>query len=549
VSTLFDETQETTRAISLRPYQEEAKLAIHTAFETFDRALIQLPTGCGKTIVFAATAHEMGYPVLVIAHRDELLDQAAEKFRMWDPGVTVGKVKAESDQWWTEVVVASIQTLWRPKRLEKLRRVLRQRPFKLAVVDEAHHAPADSYQKVLAVLHEFDVPVLGVTATPERGTGGGLEGVWPTLAYQYPILRAIQDGYLSDVRGLRVELKEANLDRLKVNRGDWQDGQMAEMLHDAGAPGYAVKAYLEHAPDRKGIVFTPTVDLAYEMAAAFNDAGVPAAAINGNTPRTERQKVYRALREGTLRIVANASVLTEGFDEPSVDLVVIARPTLSRVLYVQMVGRAMRLFPGKTDCLVMDLVGVTEKHKLQSVANLFGVREEMMQRGMSAAEAVAVQEAQDAEEHAEQKRLAEIEAQVIDLFTQQRLNWMKLHPELWVLRGQQGQLELRAQGDGTWSAAYNPDDKRRHQYNVLDTGVPLEVAQGLAEDYVRRAGAEHLVDRNAPWRSKPVMRGQMAALAKWGVDGDRIATLATAGEASDLLSEMIARSRAKGVKA
>jgi superfamily II DNA or RNA helicase len=543
--------------ITLRDYQVEARDAVLAAIRRgVMRPAIQLPTGMGKTVVFSAVAKELGYPVLVIAHRDELLDQAADKFRRVDPGVSVGKVKAAEREWWQEVVVASIQTLGRERGLAELERALRVQPYRLAIIDEAHHAPASTYQAVMRLLGRYGVPILGVSATLERGDGSGLGGSFQELVYQRDILWGIQSGYLADIRAMRIELRGLNVERVRLNaaRRDFADGALGQALHDAGAPEYALRAYREHAQERKAICFTPTVELAEEVARVFCEGGVPAAAVSGDTPRQDRLEVYRRLREGEIRMVANALVLTEGFDEPSVDCIIVSRPTLSRLLFVQMIGRGLRPWPGKADCLVLDMVGASDRLRLVTIPNLFGVPTQLMRQGMTVSQAVQAVQAQQAQPAQRPTRLLDMEAVAVDLFTQRRFHWIPAGRGFVLSAGDGFVVLTRSEGE---EELYDVRHERRNGEVVeVAQGLDLGYAQGAAEDYIRKLGAAILNRREASWRRKPASPRQIEALRKWRVavrvverEGRQLAYLPdsdtplTAGEASDLLVEAIARRR------
>ena len=354
-------------ALKLRPYQAEAISAIEDAERRgVRRPLLGLPTGTGKTVIFAALIRRRGGSALVLAHRDELLVQATEKIRQVDPAAQLGLVKAEANEVAAPVVVASMQTLARESRLARL-----PRRFQTVVVDEAHHATADSYRRVLDWVDGSPL-LLGVTATPERADNASLGEVWDEVVYSRSLLEMIRAGYLVDLRGLRVRLA-VDFSRVRVSHGDFVDADAAAALTAADAPAHACAAYLEHAPGRKALLFTPTVDLAHLMAKAFRERGVAAEAVDGTLPLEQRRAILARLRTGETKVVANCAVLTEGFDEPSVDCVIVARPTRSRILYVQMIGRGTRTFPNKRDCLIVDLVGATERHDLLTLPQLFGL--------------------------------------------------------------------------------------------------------------------------------------------------------------------------------
>jgi ATP-dependent helicase IRC3 len=311
--------------------------AINTAVsEGTNRPLVVLPTGTGKTVVFAHLLAQRGGRSLVLAHRDELIRQAADKLAMVAPSLDIGVIKAAENELDTLVTAASAQTLSRPKRLEQLIRDLQT-----LVVDEAHHATATTYQRILEHFGVFEKKgplCVGFTATPERGDRAGLGAVWQRIVYRRSIVEMILAGYLCDVRAIRVALT-ANLDNLSVRHGDFAEGELGDALIAADAPRHVAAAYWDHAQGRKALVFTAGVRMAHNMADAFRSVGVRAEALDSSTPEEERRAMLRRLRTGETQAIANCAVLTEGFDEPSVDCVVIARPTKSRPLYIQMVGR------------------------------------------------------------------------------------------------------------------------------------------------------------------------------------------------------------------
>jgi superfamily II DNA or RNA helicase len=351
----------------LRPYQEEAIAAVERALgDGVRRPLIVLPTGTGKTICFATLIARRGGSALVLAHRDELLRQAAEKLAIADPTLAlgVGFVAAARDDVNAPVVVASVQTLAHARRLRRL-----PRHFDTVVVDEAHHASARSYRRILAHLDRSPL-ILGVTATPQRSDRQQLGDVWEQIVYQRGIAEMIRAGYLADVRGVRVGL-DANLDRVAQSGGDFDADALGAALEQASAPRHVLAAHRAHAAGRRTLVFAPTVALAHAMARAFREGGTPAEALDGTTPLQQRHAILARLRDGETQVIANVAVLSEGFDEPSVNCIVMATPTRSQVKYAQCVGRALRTFPGKDDCLVIDVVGVSDQLDLQTLPRLF----------------------------------------------------------------------------------------------------------------------------------------------------------------------------------
>ncbi|MGE3537822.1 MAG: DEAD/DEAH box helicase [Candidatus Tectimicrobiota bacterium] len=180
----------------------------------------------------------------------------------------------------------------------------------------------------------------------------------------------MQAGYLVDLRAVQV-LLQADFDALHTTHGDFVEAELETLLLAAKAPTQVLAAFQAHAADRKALLFTPTVALASAMAATFRTAGIAAEALDGTTPLATRRAMLQRLHTGATRVVANCAVLTEGFDEPSVDCIIVARPTQSALLYQQMLGRGTRTYPGKTDCLLLDVVGVSTRHTLYTAATLF----------------------------------------------------------------------------------------------------------------------------------------------------------------------------------
>ena len=315
--------------LAARQYQLEAIDAVRREWHAGNRkTAVVMPTGTGKTITFATMAdswlsngHRDDGPVLVLAHRDELVRQAQHKIQEVAPALSVGILKAEKRELAGDVIVASVQTLARSNRRAELPRI------SMCIIDECHHATAETYRAVLD--HIGEVPVAGFTATLARGDGAALGDVWDSVAYRMDLLDAIRDGHLVDARGIRVTLPGLDLDDVAYRNGDYAEGDLGRAMLAAGAPDEIAKVYLEHAADRKGLVFTPSVDTAHAVAEALNEAGIPAASIWGAMPMELRRQVLADAYHGNVQVLVNCMVLTEGFDWPEASAVVVARPTAS----------------------------------------------------------------------------------------------------------------------------------------------------------------------------------------------------------------------------
>lgn len=359
--------------MELRPYQKEAVEAILESWSEYRKTLLVLPTGCGKTIVFSTIAEIMAKKVgrvLVMAHREELLQQASDKLYK-ACGMETVLEKAESTCLGSDklITVGSVQTLQSEKRLSNFPPDY----FKVIIIDEAHHALSDSYQNVLKYFSS--AKVLGVTATPDRGDKKNLGEYFDNLAYEYTLVSAINQGYLTPIKAITLPIN-IDLTSTKVSCGDYQ-------MDDAGK---AIEPYLEEIADsmaeicmdRKTVVFLPLVSTSQKFTKILNERGFRACEVNGNSP--DRKEILDDFDRGRYNIICNSMLLTEGWDCPSVDCVVILRPTKVRSLYCQMVGRGTRLCEGKDHLLILDFLWMTSKHELCRPAYLISKNADTAER-------------------------------------------------------------------------------------------------------------------------------------------------------------------------
>lgn len=511
--------------LPLRPYQRAAIDAVYRAISSgCTRPAVLLPTGAGKTVVFshlAAEQHTRGIRTLVIAHTGELIEQAANKIRAVAPSLNVGIVKAERDEHAdADIVIGSVQTLARPHRREALDGV------GLVIVDEAHHAAADTYMGVLEHFGCLDgrTPCVGFTATMRR-ENGGLAEVWQDIVYKRDILEMIADRHLVNVRGKAVRVAALDLDAVKTRHGDLQDGQLAQALDESNAATVVADAYAEFAADRAGVVFTPTVDTAKTMAEVMTARGIRAEAVWGEMPKEERAATLKAYADGHIQVLANAMLLTEGFDAPWASCAVIARPTKSPGLYVQMVGRVLRPWPGKKDALVLDVMGASTRHRLATLADLTE-RELEVKEGESLA-AAALDDDPDA---LPGLRSVAVDWQDISLFDESAVRWLRTRGGTWFIpAGDALYFLLPGDEPGAYRIRrWTPDEGVRPP--SPDPEYPLEYAMQWAEIYAQRA-ARHLARRSAGWRHRPPSPKQLAWCRYNRVP---VPAGATAGEVSDL---------------
>ena len=359
-------------AVKLRPYQEEAVLAVRDEWASGRKStLLTMATGVGKTTVFGEIARrcvDNGSGVLVIAHRGELIDQAASRLSGMC-GMPVAIEKAERR--WDDIAeigmpicVGSVQTL-QGDRLD----AFPLETYKVLVIDEAHHAVSESYRRIIDRHKENGGYLLGVTATADRADKRGLAEVFDSIAYEYPLARAVSEGYLCPIRAKCLPL-QIDLTDVKVSHGDFQANELGSAL-DPYIPEVA-RVMARECTGKKTVCFLPLVSTSEKMAEALNEAGLRAVAASGYDSKEERARKKDMFERGEYDVLCNSMLYTEGWDCPSVDCVVVLRPTKSRSLYAQMVGRGTRLAPGKDHLLLLDFLWMTERHDLARPASLLG---------------------------------------------------------------------------------------------------------------------------------------------------------------------------------
>lgn len=390
--------------MQLRDYQEEARQSIQREWqEGVKKTLLVLPTGCGKTIVFSKVIEDrvkLGERVLVLAHRSELLEQAADKLEK-STGLKTATEKAEQTSIgsWFRVVVGSVQTMMREKRLHQFPKDF----FDTIIIDEAHHCISDSYQRVLQYFDQANV--LGVTATPDRGDMKNLGSYFESLAYEYTLPKAIKSGYLSPIKALTIPL-QLDLSTVSQQAGDFKASDLSSAL-DPYLESIADEMW-KVAKDRKIVVFLPLVKTSQKFTEILNQKGFRAAEVNGESK--DRAEILEDFDNDHYNVLCNSMLLTEGWDCPSVDCVVVLRPTKVRSLYSQMVGRGTRLHPGKTELLLLDFLWHTERHELCHPAHLIAQNKEVADLMTKQIEAAGIPlDLEEVEEQAEKDIIAERE--------------------------------------------------------------------------------------------------------------------------------------------
>jgi ATP-dependent helicase IRC3 len=520
-------------SIELRSYQRDALTAIEAAaLRGVRRQVVSLPTGSGKTVIFAHLLVERQTRTLILVHRDELIHQTLDKLAMVAQGTAldIGVVKAARDEHAGDVVVGSVQTLQREARLQRLAQT-----FGLVVVDECHHAlPENSYGRILAHVgaDQAEGPLtVGYTATPFRPnnapiiTAAGTPGCFDEVVYSLPLMGLVAQGYLSPIVAKGIFLEGLDLDVVRTRHGDYVEHDLAAALMAADAPEHLVRGYQELAPGRRALLFCPTVEMTYAVEQAFRRAGLAAASVVGDTPIDERQAIYQQVRAGSLQALVSCAVLTEGFDEPSIDCVMLARPTKSKVLLYQCIGRGLRLWPTKENCLLIDATGATKRHGLLSMAAELGL---LVPK--TPPEAAVLEAGREGEDTAVEPKRTGYRAHDIDLAQRTRLHWVETPKGYWVVNLADRMLRVRPDEQGTYRLEVRKRDER--SYTRLVDRLSQEFCFGIASDTARDAQILHMVQEGARWRQNAPSPKQEAFARKLGV---HIEPGWSSGEVSDAI--------------
>ena len=576
--------------IKPRDYQIEALQALkegrqHGAL----RQLVALPTGAGKTIVAAYDIRRVvratGKGAIFMAHRDELITQPAQKLPLVWEDVEIGRVKAESNQLGRQVTVASVQTIQHPKRLQQL---VESQPYSILYIDEAHHATADSYKRVIKGLTDANpyLVIVGLTATPVRADGTRMSEVFSEITYQRTMLDLIEAGYLSDLELQQVPL-DVSLDGIPRTDGDLKPSEVRRVMLMPEIMSSMVEAWKTHAGHRRTIAFAVDVEHAQQLAALFVARGVKASVIYGDMATEIRHKRLQDFQAGKLEVLVNCQILVEGFDDialqdaPPLSCIMLARPTLSQSLYIQQIGRGLRPSPDKESCLVLDFAYNSSRHHIVQLPHLFGMEELPKLLGGKKKNPLAVQK------HIPSIIAAVNEARKVDfrqpppragfrwaksdygfaLSMSGSFGFMLIRPvdeastEFNVFHIEPPQEDLDAQHEAAKAQEdfklTSPDSpatqgtKKKRMYKSEEyvehrlTSKPLsfEWAFGLAEDTCRelyetrsrgrKMAKSTILDREADWLAKPPTDQQVKALARVGK------TPTNRGEATNMITCMI----------
>lgn len=546
--------------LGARDYQEKALTAIDTAErEGVRRPLVVHPTGTGKTVTFshAIQRRQDKGRAIVLLHREELANQARQKLAIIAPELRTGIVKAELNEDHADVVLASVPTIQRDDRLAQLLASQeRFGRFATVIADEAHHAPAPGWTKVLTALGAWNRHgplTVGFTATPERD--GKTLGVWEKVVSYMSIREAIFRGFLCPILPACVVETKMDLDRVRKTGGDYSDGSLGTALEESGAIAQMADAVALNAADRKGVAFLPTVKTSQLLTDALRQRGIKAEHLDGTTPKDERAAILRRLKTGETPWVTNCAVLTEGFDEPSISCVLVGRPTRFHGLYVQMVGRGTRKAPGKDNLLIIDVVGVSKRHELIGVVDLGLELDDPKRRKDGEVEAQACRMCGVPCEFPEHRcalchRYLPVtalhdgatrhencqagKAGQVDVFGSSKLRWLPVETG-WCLGAGQEVVVMVPAGIDTWKLVAYKGGK----LETLHDEIPVDWAMGIGED--RSKAFTRLVERDARWLRAPVTDAQRNRLLREGLPESKLDRVRTKGEAADLITRISGR--------
>lgn len=573
------------------PFQQDAIRAIQAAHARHvQRMLVVMPTGTGKSVVGAQLPAALDCrPMLWLAHRKELLDQARDHLRRANPQLTVdveqGDRYADHD---ADIVVASVPTLGRKesRRKEKFKR------FALVLADEVHRAAANTWIAVMRYFgtgQEDGPPLVGLTATPFRTDRQPLANIFDEVVYEKTLRQAIEEGHLVRIRAVRVA-SDTDLTQVKSRRDDFVEADLAAAVNTDYRNSLLCSAIEQHAADRRSIlVFCTGVDHAERTAEQLRDRGHRAECVTGQTDMDERAGILRRFREGETRIVTNCAVLTEGYDAPPIDTIVMARPTKSRLFYQQAIGRGTRLWPGKSSVMVIDLVDVCGKHRIETASTLFGLREMDLlgedvldavticevaeQRGLSVEDGDRIDYVSDRSAQLDllNKRTISVgtKAESVDVFAACQVSktverdsefpWIRLNGDVYVLpidgpkravlrRDRFGIWNCDVKGDGvSFVKLVQRDATAQMRIGGMNCGTADKPDFRIADRVVKRFAGWRLSDDRPPmpwwrilrqgakWRRLPATDGQRAALRKWGV---RVPDVLMRGVASTMLETL-----------
>ena len=441
----------------------------------------------------AAIAKKLNRKTLILAHREELITQAVDKFRLFWPGVDIGICMADKNEITCQIVVGSIQSCYRPQRLTKLK----EQGFELLLIDEAHHSASESYQSVINGLgfnEEAEKLLVGVTATPQRSDNYGLGNIFQDVTFSRSIATMIKAGYLSPVVGRKI-LTNLSFEKISVQNGDFALGELSELVNTSERNQFVVGKFLEYACDRRTVAFCVDVRHCQDLAIAFQAQGVNCQAVWGDMIPEDRKRALDDFKHGRIQVLTSCGILTEGYDETSISCVAMTRPTKSQSLYIQCIGRGLRIHPGKENCLVLDFSD--RGHSLDSALSLSTIIPEVAEvKEEVDPNDIENQEKEDIDRSPKINVIEKLDAE-FDILGSAKFVWIPIGDDEWsLLDDNKAEIVLKPTESGYIATLYAADGAERQ---IVKTPLPLAYAQGVAEDYARKHLKVAFADLSQPW--------------------------------------------------
>lgn len=514
--------------IQPREYQSEALRKVLSAWKDgVTRQLISLPVGAGKTIVFGLVAEALRTRTLILAHREELLHQAEQKIHFVYPDADTGILKAEERNGLDrEICIASIQTAARHTE------ALAERGYNLLICDEAHHAASKSYMKVFDELGFMagnpEKLLLGVTATAFRGDKLELADAFDKIVFERSIETMMRAGYLCDIRGLSVNTG-TDISCVHLQTGDFAVNELSAKIDIPERNELIAETYINRGENRHGVVFCVKVQHALNVAEVFRNKGVTCEAVYGDMPTEERQGILERYARHEVQMLTNVGVLTEGWDVPDTDIIMMARPTKSKGLYIQCVGRGLRIAPNKKDCLLVDFVDIAKKHELCGCGTL--ARKPLKEKWNGESFLEELEENEREPEEYSSGVFMPPEEEEFSVFNRSAYVW----------QNRDGNYQLALMNDiSLWcrcvEGGYSPVKIAAGKMEELsDTVLPLDYCMGVCEDSARSLGANYAL-KNAAWRLNPATDKQKNLLHSLGISFE---SDISKGEAQKLIGQAL----------
>lgn len=502
--------------LKLYPYQQEALNSVIKAFENkIHRQLLVLPTGSGKTVLFAAIVKHLDKKTLILAPRNELIKQAYDKFKKFYPKADIGIWQGKNSSLNHQIIISSIQTCSQPNRLEQLKK----EGFSVLVVDECHHATSNSYQNIIKELgfsENSDQLFIGVTATPIRSDKQDLSNIFQQTVYSISIEELIHQGYLSPVKARRINT-QIKIKKVSTRLGDFALEELATAVNIPERNSFIVKKWREHALSRKTIVFCTNVQHCKDLEAEFRKHGIKAAAVWGNMPHDQRKKIIKKFKRGHIKVIISCSLLTEGFDCESIACVAMARPTKSKGLYGQMAGRGLRIDRRKNatkkDCLILDFTDT--HHNLSSIASMTDVIKDIQ----IIQDSVKIPNHTNNRTHKEQsiKTNRDIDEE-FDPLNNSKYFWIAVLNEhsLTGVNGYEIVISKRKTGYVAYMFLHN-----KQEYPIKKEPVSLQECKNICENFATKTKNFAHAQTDSPWviagKSLPATPAQVNALNNYGI--------------------------------